>query len=174
MGVSDVTIGKWIKKICEVGATLLEGDRITADGFTILNDYQQASNKAAYLENIPTAPTSQTGELVHVQTNPFGFTILTKASQRVEALRGELVALEDEADSDLQDFLSITAEIESEDELGKGIARVLDDERMLVESGRNKLKAQYERMKRDDYKFGVYRTKYTVNAQKPCWARFIS
>lgn len=37
--------------------------------------------------------------------------------------------------------------------LGKGIARVLDDNRMMEESGRNKLKAQYERMKRDDYKF---------------------
>ncbi|MDY7014093.1 MAG: hypothetical protein SVX43_10955 [Cyanobacteriota bacterium] len=54
--MSDVTVGKWIKKICEVGVEVLEGDRISAEGFTILNDYQQAKNKAAFLENLELVP----------------------------------------------------------------------------------------------------------------------
>lgn len=67
LGVSDVSIGKWIKKICEAGATILEGDRIIAVGFQILSDYQQAPNKAAFLTQIAlNQPASQSGSALAV------------------------------------------------------------------------------------------------------------
>ncbi|MDY7012698.1 MAG: hypothetical protein SVX43_03700 [Cyanobacteriota bacterium] len=125
VGISDRTVFKYAEILIRLwGESEIREDglytQLAIDEMKRMKEmkpvrYEKAVRRELGLpEAAPTAPISQPG-LVHVES-PFGFTIETKASQRVETLRGELVALEEEADSDLQNFLAIAAEIESEDE----------------------------------------------------------
>ncbi|NES18495.1 MAG: hypothetical protein F6K41_06105 [Symploca sp. SIO3E6] len=55
--------------------------------------------------------------LITQEDSPFaGLAVTTKASDRVQVLQGELELIESSADEDFGDFLSITAELEAEDE----------------------------------------------------------
>ena len=55
--------------------------------------------------------------LITQEDSPFaGLAVHTKASDRVQVLQGELELISSSADEDFGDFLSITAELEAEDE----------------------------------------------------------
>ncbi|MBE9119122.1 hypothetical protein IQ249_25020 [Lusitaniella coriacea LEGE 07157] len=79
LDVSDVTIGKWIKKIHEGDITVTdEDDRITAEGFSLLDGYKEAKNKTRYVAGlIPmlSVPEPETSALVTIEPIRYESTI---------------------------------------------------------------------------------------------------
>ncbi|MBE9118625.1 hypothetical protein IQ249_22300 [Lusitaniella coriacea LEGE 07157] len=79
LDVSDVTIGKWIKKIYEADITVTdEDDRITAEGFSLLDGYKEAKNKTRYVAGLIAmlpVPEPETSALATIESIRYESTI---------------------------------------------------------------------------------------------------
>lgn len=55
LGVSDVTVGKWVKEIEGCDRAVTKNNRITEEGLNLLRQYQQASDRLGFLESLKPA-----------------------------------------------------------------------------------------------------------------------